>query len=431
MPRMSNAVAARPVRKKVSSQPRPATRTRVLILGGGFAGLSAAQALDAARHEVTLIDARRDFEFLPNIHELVSAVKTPQLLRLPLADAMQRAGHRFVHDQVTVIEPAACQVSTQRRRRAIGYDALIVALGGIDATHGVPGVREHALAFKSVDQCQHIARRLEQLAVRRKSSQVVIVGGGLEGVEALGEVLRRHRHSGRLQLTLVEARERLLPEAPAVIDPHLRGLCAPFGVQFELGLPVRRIRADAVELSDGRVLPRDLTIWTGGPAPSPLLARAGLAVPGEWAPVRDSLQSSLHAQVLIAGDAAALPKPLAKQAYNALDMGTHAARNAERLLAGLTLQPFRPAPKPMLIAFGDLSCYLVAGQRVLAGVGLAAGKEAVFELVMAQLDAQPWWTRLPGMALRSQRAARSLLWPSVASLQSLRRQAQLSILSLG
>ena len=237
--------------------------------------------------------------------------------------------------------------------------------------------------------------------------------------------------SSGCQLTLVEARERLLPEAPAVIDPHLRRLCAPFGVQFELGLPVRRIRADAVELSDGRVLPSDLTIWTGGPAPSPLLASAGLTVPGEWAPVHDSLQSSLHAQVLVAGDAAALPKALAKQAYNALDMGAHAARNAERLLAGLSLQPFRPAPKPMLIAFGDLSCYLVAGQRVLAGVGLAAGKEAVFELVMAQLDAQPWWARLPGMAQRSQRAARSLLWPSVASLQSLRRQAHVSILSLG
>jgi len=428
---MSNAVAARPARKEGSPQPRPATRTRVLILGGGFAGLSAAQALDATRHEVTLIDARRNFEFLPNIHELVSAVKTAQLLRLPLADSMQRAGHRFVHDEVTGIDPAACRVSTQRRRRAIGYDALIVALGGVDATHGVPGVREHALGFKSVTQCQNIARRLDQLATRRSAAQVVIVGGGLEGVEALGEILRRHRHRNHLQLTLVEARERLLPEAPAVIDQHLRQLCAPYRVNFELGLPVRRIRADAVVLGDGRALPSDLTIWTGGPAPSPLLAGAGLAVPGEWAPVHDSLQSSLYAQVLVAGDAAALPMPLAKQAYHALDMGAHAAGNAERLLAGLRLRAFRPAPKPMLIAFGDLSCYLVAGERVLAGSALAAGKEAVFELVMAQLDAQPWWARLPGMAQRSQRAARALLWPSMASLQSLRRHAQVSILSLG
>ena len=431
MSAMTSPAIARKKRTKPSPPARQRTRPHVLILGGGFAGLSAAQALGADRHDVTLIDARRDFEFLPNIHELVSAVKTPQLLRLPLAAAMQRAGHRFVHDAISGIDPVAQSVSTQRRRRAIGYDALIVALGGVDATHGVPGVREHALGFKSVAQCTLIAHRLDRLAARRKAAHVVIVGGGIEGVEALGEVLRRHRQHAHLQLTLVEARDRLLPESPAVLDPHLRRLCAPCAVSFEVGVPVRRIHADAVELADGRRLHSDLTIWTGGPAPSPLLAAAGLAMPGAWVPVQSTLQSTLYPQVLVAGDAAALPTPLVKQAYHALDMGTQAARNAELLLAGHAPLAFRPSAKPQLIAFGDLSCFLVAGQRVLAGVGLAAGKEAVYELVMAQLDAKPWWLRLPGMAQRSKRAAGALLWPSLTSLQSLRRQAQVSILSLG
>lgn len=429
MARMPTDPAARLSRKPLSTKRRSDTRPRVLVLGGGFAGLSAALALDAHRYDVSLIDRQRYFEFLPNIHELVSAVKRPELLRLPLDAAMRRAGHRFVHDSVAGIDPQAQTVAMQRRKRALAYELLIVALGSVDATHGVPGVGEHAQGFRSAASCSQIAKRLDQLAARRKPARVIIVGGGISGVEALGEMLRRYRTHAQLQFTLVEARERLLPAAPPALDAHIRSLCAPHRVAFELGTPVKRVHARSVELVGGRSLPSDLTVWTGGPTVPALLAQAGLSIPGAWVPVRDSLQSTLHPLVLIAGDTAALPKPLAKQAYHALDMGTFAAANAERLLAGRAPLPFRPSRKPQLISFGDLSCFLVAGQLVLAGVGLAAGKEAVFELVMAQLDPQPWWQRLPSMANRSQRAAHALLWPSLSSLPALRRQAQVSILS--
>jgi NADH dehydrogenase FAD-containing subunit len=110
-------------------------------------------------------------------------------------------------------------------------------------------------------------------------------------------------------------------------------------------------------------------------------------------------------------------------------MGVCAARNAARMLAGKPLAPFRPSGKPMLISFGDLTCFLVAGERALAGPSLAAAKEAVFELVMAQLDAQPLWRRLPRALHRADRAARALLWPTVTSLDALRRQGRISLLS--
>jgi len=401
-------------------------RKRVLILGGGFAGLAAALELSPDRNEVTLIDRGRWFEFLPNIHELLSGVKTPELLRLPLDRNVRRAGHTFVRDEVTSIDPDRRVVGT-RRRPAMAYDALILALGGVDATRGVAGVDEHALPFKSVEQCDRIGKRLRRLAGRRKPARVVVVGGGLEGVEALGEILRLHRADG-LHVTIVEARERLLPEAPAALDAHVRKLSAPYAVDFQMESPVRSIGADAVVLEDGRSLPSDLTIWTGGPAPPALLAECGLAPQGAWAPVDRTLQSRSHPDVFITGDSAELPDPLAKQASNALDMGVCAARNAERLLAGRALLPFRPSPKPTLISFGDLSCFLVAGDRALAGPSLGAAKEAVFELVMAQLDAQPWWSRLPRAAARADQAARALLWPTVSSLEALRRQRCLSLL---
>ncbi len=388
--------------------------------------LAAALELSPDRHEVTLIDRSRWFEFLPNIHELLSGVKTPELLRLPLDRNVRRAGHTFVRDTVTSIDPVERTVVT-RRRSAVGYDALIVALGGVDATRGVPGVVEHALPFKSVEQCDRIGRRLTRLAARRKPARVVIVGGGLEGVEALGEILRRYRDSS-LHVTLVEARERLLPEAPGVLDNHVRELCAPDKVEFQMVSPVQKIEPKAVVLRDGRSLPSDLTIWTGGPAPPAMLAECGLAPQDAWAPVDLTLQSKGHPEVFVAGDAAELPTPLSKQGYHALDMGACAARNASQLLSGKPLTPFRPSGKPMLISFGDLTCFLVAGERALAGPSLAAAKEAVFELVMAQLDAQPLWSRLPRALHRADRAARALLWPTVTSLDALRRQGRISLL---
>jgi NADH dehydrogenase len=410
----------------VSSRTR--ARSRVVILGGGFAGLAAALHLRADHHRVTLVDRRACFEFLPNVHELLSGVKTPDLLRLPLGACLRHSGHRFVRDTVVGIDPASRTVRTRRRSSPLDYDSLIVALGGVDSTHGVEGVVEHALPFKSVDECARIGQRLARLARRRRPGRVVIVGGGLEGVEALGEILRRHRASRRLRLTLVEARERLLPEAPAALDPYLRELCAPHGVAFEVNVRVRRVEAARVVLSDGRSLPADLVIWTGGPAPPPLLAASGLAPAGAWAPVDGTLQSKGHPEVFVAGDAAELPTTLPKQGYHALDMGVCAARNVERFLAGRDLVRFRPAEKPMLATFGDLTTLLVTGERVLAGPPLAAAKEAVFEAVMALLDPGPWSRRLPRIAARTGRAARALLWPAVSSLGALRRQGRLSLL---
>jgi NADH dehydrogenase len=401
-------------------------RKRILILGGGFAGLAAALELRSDRHAVTLVDRSRWFEFLPNIHELLSGLKTPELLRLPLDRTVGRAGHRFVCDTVTKIDTAGRSVAT-RHRKPIPYDALIVTFGGVDATRGVAGVSEHAIGFKSVAQCEQIGRRLARLAARKKPARVVIIGGGLEGVEALGEILRRHRES-RLHVTLVEARERLLAEAPASLDAHVRKLCEPYPVAFAMEAPVARIAAKAVVLEDGRSLPSDLTIWTGGPGAPALLAESGLAPQGAWAPVDATLQSKGHPEVFVAGDAAELPTPLSKQAYHALDMGVHAARNVERLLAGRRLEPFRPSGKPTLVSFGDLTCFLVAGERALAGAPLAAAKETVYELVMAQLDAAPWWRRLPRVLQRAENAARTLLWPTLTSSEALLRQGRIALL---
>ena len=361
------------------------TRPRVAVVGANFAGLAAASHL-GREHAVTVIDPSPWFEWLPNIHELVSGEKRPADLRLPRARLIERAGHRFVRAKVTSIDAAAGKLTTSNGRRIV-FDLCIVAVGGVNETFGVRGVDRNAWSFKSVDECARIGRRLAALARRSGRKSVVIVGGGLEGVEALGEMLRRYRDVEDLDISVVEAGPRLLPEAPRKIDAAIRSHCEGRNVRLLTGLPVTAVTPKRVRLDSGELLRSDLTIWTGGVTAPGLLQESGLADgPGEWAPVTDTLQSRRFDNVLVIGDAAELPRPLAKQAYYALQMGACAAENATRALKGRALRGFRPAPKPMLIAFGDLDTFLVSGRNVLASPKLAALKEAVFQLTMAELD---------------------------------------------
>jgi NADH dehydrogenase len=385
----------------------PDSRPRIAIVGANFAGLAAARSL-GREYAVTVFDRSPWFEWLPNVHELLSGAKRPADLRLSRARLVARAGHRFVRAEVTSIDARAGHLVTGASRRH-AFDACIVAIGGVAESSGVPGVERHALSFKSVADCTEIGRRLARLARRRGRTSVVIVGGGLEGVEGLGEILRRYRRVPGLQVTLVEAGPRLLPGTPPVLAAGLRAHCAAHNVRLLTGSRVTSVTARQVRLDTGEVLRSDLTIWTGGAMPAPLLYASGLARgPRQWAPVNRALGSTRFGNVFVVGDAAALPRPLAKQAYYALQMGECAAANVRRRLAGRVLRDFRPSAKPMLIAFGDLDTYLVAGRSVLASPALAALKEAVFQVTMAQIDPPLGATAWRGASARLAGASRKL-----------------------
>jgi NADH dehydrogenase FAD-containing subunit len=360
-------------------------RPRVAIVGANFAGLRAAQRLGAG-FDVTVFDPSPYFEWLPNIHELVSGLKRPADLRLSRRRLVNRAGHRFVRAAVTTIDARRGQLATAAGAQH-AFDFCIVAVGGLDETYGVAGADRYALPFKSVEQCETIRRRLAALARSRKPGSVVIVGGGFEGVEALGEVLRRHRDNPRLTVHIVEAGPMLMPGASPRIDAAVRRHGEKYRVQFHVGAPVASVTPRAVQIAGGVRLRSDLTIWTGGLVAPPLLQAARLAAKSRtWAPVETTLRSRRFANVFVAGDAAGLPAPLAKQAFHALEMGECAADNVARAAAGRMLRAFRPARTPLLVAFGDLDTFLVAGRKVVANPALASGKEAVFQLTMAQID---------------------------------------------
>jgi NADH dehydrogenase len=361
------------------------TRPRVAIVGAGFGGLRAAQEL-GSEFDVTVFDPSPWFEWLPNIHELVSRAKRPADLRLPRKRLVAAAGHRFVRDAVTAIDAKRGTLTTADGT-VHAFDYCIVAAGGIDATHGVRGVERYALPFRSVEHGDVIGRRLAVLMQGRKPRSVVIAGGGLAGVEALGEILRRYRSRDNLTLHIVEAGPGLMSGVSPKIEAAVRRHVRAYDVQIHTRSPVEAITPAGVRLQGGQRLRSDLTIWTGGSVAPPLLHAARLAPkPMQWAPVAATLRSRRYQNVFVIGDAAALPAAVPKQAFHALEMGECAAANVRRAAAGRALRPCRPSRTPLLVAFGDLDTFLVAGRSVVANPALAAGKEAVYQVTMAQID---------------------------------------------
>jgi NADH dehydrogenase len=391
------------------------SRKKVVILGANFAGIACARRL-SSHFEVTVIDASGYFEFLPNIHELLSGVKSADVLRLPRRRLVETPGHTFVCETATAVDTQARCVELESGQR-FDFDACVVAVGGVNNTLGVRGAEQFSLPFKSVDDCVVIAQRLRDLLTSGKKTSVVIIGAGLEGVEALGEILRGYRNHPRLAVHVVESGEQILPGRDPRLGDDIQQHCADFPVTFHLGESVAALAKTRVKLASGRSLPSDVTLWTAGAKPSPLLFSSGLApTASAWAAVTPTLQSCVAPTVFVIGDAAALPDRVSKQAYHALDMGAHAAGNVRRFLAGVPLKPFSRGLELGLIALGDVDTYLTVGQRIFAGPSLAAAKELVFQANMARLDpplgaspaialGQRYWRGLHRLALPALRPA--------------------------
>lgn len=310
---------------------------RIIVLGGGYTGIvvagQLARRIRADEASVTLITGSATRDERMRWHQLAAGQRYPLL---PIAGALKGSGAELEVARVERIDlerHAVLLAGGQAR----DYDSLVVALGSVIDFGTVPGARENAHGLTDVAS---IAAAARQLDAAPDGAPVVVVGGGLTGIELATEVAESHP---RLRVAIVSSRA---PgdwlSAPA--RRHLERVFDRFAIDRVLGR-VARIDPDAVGLADGRELPSALTFWAGGFRANPVLEASGLGVDELGrAYVDPTFRSVSHPDVWVLGDAARVPgpdgAPLKMGCRTGAFMAVTAPRKVAAQLAGAAATPF-------------------------------------------------------------------------------------------
>ncbi|MFD4948714.1 NAD(P)/FAD-dependent oxidoreductase [Streptomyces sp. NPDC058239] len=315
-----------------------ATTHRVLILGAGYAGMSAAIQLAARvrRREdvqVTLVNAQERFTERLRLHMTATG---QQLAELSIPELLEGTGAQFVRGWVTAVDSDAKTVRIDDDQ-VLHYDTLVYGLGSMADTAAVPGAEDHAYSLNSAQDAEVLADRLALLG----SGTVVVGGSGLTGVESAAEIAEQHPELNVVLLGRQEPGAAMNAKAKAYLQAALDRL----GVQVRSGVEVAKVLPGAVELAGGEIIAADAVAWTSGTRVSPLAAAAGLTVDERGRIVTDAaLRSVSHPEVYAVGDAAAI-----RQGYGVMHgtcqggmpTGVHAAVSILRALKGKQPKPFR------------------------------------------------------------------------------------------
>lgn len=316
-------------------------KKQVLIVGGGYAGLTVAARLAegaGSNAAVTLVDARAEFSQRIRLHELLAGrrVRSFGYERL-----LQRRGIRFVQAFAEYLDPDLGRLivrTAEGVREELPFDHAVLALGSRTATR-VPGVAEHAVRLDE----PHLVRQagLRLLGLARTGGRVLVVGSGLSGIETAAELAERYPG---LRVTLAGS-GRLGEQFSAAGAAHFRARLAVMNVEVLEGARVEGLETGNACLRGGARVPFDLCVWTAGFSAPSLAREAGLAVDMDGrAQVDAALRSASHPYLFVVGDAARALRdgvPLRMSCAAAMPMGGHAGENLCRVLRGETPLPFR------------------------------------------------------------------------------------------
>ena len=329
----------------------------VVIIGGGFGGLSAAKVLRRHRVRVTLLDRHNYHLFQPLLYQVATATLSPGDIASPIRWILRHAANiRVLLGEAQSIDPSR-RVITLTDGAELGYDYLIVATGASHAYFGHEEWAPNAPGLKTLEDALEIRRRVllaferaerEPDPVRRRELLTfVFVGGGPTGVELAGtlaEIARRTlRHEFRTfdpretRIVLVEAGPTILPAFPATLRDAARDSLRGLGIEVREGSVVTGVDAHGVRLGAERLV-AGTVLWAAGVAASPLVATLG--VPRDRAGrvlVERDLSIPGHPDVFVVGDAAFLEqggRPLPGVAQTAIQEAAHAARTIARRLRG-------------------------------------------------------------------------------------------------
>jgi len=359
------------------------TRNRVVIIGGGFGGLSAARALAHAPAEVTLVDRRNFHLFQPLLYQVATGGLSPAEICAPLRAIVARQTNAEVRlDEALAVDPGRRTVSL--RHGELVYDTLIVAAGATHHYFGHDEWEEHAPGLKSIEDATRIrgrvlaafeeAEREPDPERRERLLRFVVVGAGPTGVELAGAVAElarwtlRHEFrrfdSRRARIVLVDAAPRVLPPFPAGLSAAAERSLVRLGVEVRLATRVDAVGAEGVELvHDGQRerLAAGTILWASGVRTVALAAQLAAATDVELDragrfPVMPDLSLPGHPEILVLGDMATVAgsdgEPLPGIAPVAMQQGRYAGRLVARRLAGRPTSPFRYRNRGQLAVIG-------------------------------------------------------------------------------
>ncbi|MFI6871481.1 NAD(P)/FAD-dependent oxidoreductase [Nocardia sp. NPDC050406] len=301
---------------------------RIVVLGAGYAGLSAAKRAAKVRGaRVTVIDSRAEFVERVRLHQ---AVAGQSVARWDLRERLAAKGIDFVRGRAVHIDTDTRRVELEDGQ-SLAYDSLVYALGSVWDASAVPGVADHA---HSVATPEDVAR------VPALTGRIAVVGGGSTGIEVAAELAETRPDLAITMITSEEPGAWLSAKARA----HAARTLSRLGVEVRSGVKVVEVDRGGVTLTDGDRLAADTVLWTTGFAVPDLAARCGLAVDDRGRILVDAtLRSRSHPEISAAGDAAVVSGPgdrhLRMACATALPTGKHAATAIAATLHGKAAPP--------------------------------------------------------------------------------------------
>jgi len=351
---------------------------RVVVIGGGFAGLAATRRLGGHAIEVTLVDQHNFHTFLPLLYQVATAGLEPADVAYPVRTIFGREPNvRFRHGRVSSIDTDEHRV-VLAGDDALTYDHLVVASGAAAQFFGITGAAEHARPLYTLGDARrlrnHLLATLESADSHPESFDAgapvfVIVGAGATGVETAGALVELLdiciRRDGlridpeRSRVVLVDTGDRALPAFRPEAGRYAVKTLTSRGVEIRLGTSVIEVTPDGVRFADGEFLPAAAVIWAAGVTVDGTLA-ATLRTPhgrGGRVLVEDDLSLAGHPEVFVVGDAAAVPlrpggETCPQLAQVAIQSGDHAGRQILRRMAGAETEPFTYRDKGVMATIG-------------------------------------------------------------------------------
>ena len=352
-----------------------ASPKRICILGGGFGGLYTALRLNNLPWpqqdpvEIVLVDQRDRFLFAPLLYELVTGELQTWEVAPPYAELLEGTRIRFIQSAVSGVNLGDRQILLPDQE-PLTYDRLVLAVGGETPMQGVPGVADHAIPFRTVEDAQRLQDRLRLLETSdAETIRVAVIGGGYSGVELACKLADRLGDRGRIRL--VERGEEILLTSTDFNRKAAQEALSTRGVWLDLETSVQSVGANRLSLDyRGQVdeIPVDIVLWTVGTQIAPLVT--GLDLPKnerQQIQVDPTLQVVNHPDLFALGDLADCKDAEGQQvpttAQSALQQADYAGWNLWASLTHRPLLPFRYQHLGEMMALG-------VDNATLTGLGL-------------------------------------------------------------